>query len=208
MSGSKGNWDWSAALERLKKREADGEMTLTLGLTEDELMRAEEIHEFRFPPDLRSFLSCVLPLGRHFYDWRNPGSRALLGMFAWPFEGIAFDIEHNKFWWDEWGPRPEKLADAFEIAKAAVAAAPRLIPISSHRFIPEEPSLAGNPVFSVYQTDIIEYGVDLQDYFLREFGNRAERDAKWPEEPSRRIRFWSDVIDRGNRVDGRVLLDP
>ncbi|WP_025721637.1 hypothetical protein [Paenibacillus sp. 1-18] len=32
---------------------------------------------------------------------------------------------------------------------------------------------AGNPVFSVYQTDIIVYGEGLQDYFKLEFGEKS-----------------------------------
>lgn len=43
-------------------------------------------------------------------------------------------------------------------------AAPRLIPICSHRYIPEEPHDAGNPVFSVMQSDVIYYGADLANY--------------------------------------------
>jgi hypothetical protein len=193
MSASQGEHaDWSLVLQRFREREIE----LAPGLTDDEFRRAEEIHGFRFPPDLRSFLSLVLPLGRHFYDWRAPDSSALHYMFEWPFDGIAFDIKANNFWWKDWGPRPEKLENAIEVAKAAIAAAPRLIPICSHRFIAAEPSLAGNPVFSIYQTDMIEYGVDLHAYLLREFGNRAERDAlPDPSRKSRRIRFWSDIVD-------------
>jgi hypothetical protein len=88
---------------------------------------------------------------------------------AWPFEGLAFDIEKNAFWVDEWGPRPLHVADAVEIARKHVSAAPTLIPIYSHRYLPADPSLPGNPVFSVYQSDIIVYGRDLWDYFRHEF---------------------------------------
>ena len=46
---------------------------------------------------------------------------------------------------------------------------PKLIPIYSSRYIPESPKETGNPVFSVYQTDIIYYGFDLLSYFENEF---------------------------------------
>jgi len=95
----------------------------------------------------------VLPTGGSFPDWRGLPA-ALDERFAWPLEGMYFDIEHNAFWPSEWGPRPGSLDDAKAIAAQHVAAAPPLVPICSHRYIPTEPYAAGNPVFSIYQTDI------------------------------------------------------
>jgi hypothetical protein len=51
-------------------------------------------------------------------------------------------------------------------------------------------------VFSVCQTDIILYGVDLADYLCEEF----HRDADVPREPRRydayrTIRFWSAMLE-------------
>ena len=146
---------------------------------------------FRFPPDLRGLLQTALPRGPRFPDWRDPESPALLDWLAGPFEGIAFDIENAAFWWDPWGPRPAALSDAIAVAKAAVACAPLLIPIFGHRFIPAEPELAGNPVFSVHQTDVIYYGVDLKRYLLCEFGG-LDYDQAIGDNP-RRIPFWSDL---------------
>ncbi len=74
---------------------------------------------------------------------------------------MAFDIENNGFWLEAWGPKPEVLSDQLRIAKEHYDQAPKLIPIFSHRYIPATPSEIGNPIFSVYQTDIIYYGYDL-----------------------------------------------
>jgi hypothetical protein len=111
---------------------------------------------------------------------------------AWPFTGIAFDIENKKFWSEAWGQRPANLSDALEIAKAVVADAPRLIPIYSHRYIPAEPGAKGNPVFSVYQKDVIYYGIDLRLYFACEFAHLdfAQATLATP----RKIRFWTDFV--------------
>jgi hypothetical protein len=68
-----------------------------------------------------------------------------------------------------------------------IAEAPKLIPIYSHRFIPEEPSEAGNPIFSVYQMDIIYYGFDLDDYLRHEFDLPGRKE--WPAQV-RPIKFW------------------
>jgi hypothetical protein len=155
---------WSNEMQLLESRG----VTLVTGLTDEEINRVELVHRFRFPPDLRSFLAKAMPLsttgGFRFPDWRDPGSAALRDQLAGPFEGIAFVIERNAFWWKPWGTRPAALPDAIAVAKAAVEKAPRLIPIFGHRYLPAEPELAGNPVFSVHQTDIINYGTDLRRY--------------------------------------------
>jgi hypothetical protein len=125
------------------------------GLTDAEILAAEARHGFRFPPDLQAFLQAGLPRGSDFPDWRDGDEAVLRGWLDLPLRGILFDIEHNGFWLDEWGPRPALLAEAQRVASELVAAAPRLIPVYSHRMMPSEPHLPGNPVFSVHQTDII-----------------------------------------------------
>lgn len=46
---------------------------------------------------------------------------------------------------------------------------PKLIPIYGHRYIPIVNGLDNPPIFSVYQTDVIYYGIDLENYFRIEF---------------------------------------
>jgi len=142
---------WTEVIELLRAKE----VILADGLTDSELGSAEERCSSSFPPDLREFLQLVLPIGSSFPDWRSISCDTLDSWLAGPFEGIAFDIEHNSFWWPAWGPKPAHLATAKEVARAALEAAPRLVPIFGHRFLPTEPLERGNPVFSVVQTDII-----------------------------------------------------
>ena len=160
------------------------------GLTDAEVVSAEVRYGFRFPPDLRALLQAGLPHGGDFPDWRDGDETALIGWLDLPRRGILFDIEHNGFWLDEWGPRPLSLQLAQRVAGELVAAAPRLIPIYKHRMMPSEPHLSGNPVFSVHQTDIIYYGVDLRDYLIHEF--LAQKDiGVWPiPQDVRRVPFW------------------
>ena len=162
------------------------------GLSETELLRAESVLVAPFPPDLREFLAQGLPRGDRFPNWREPESDAPRDQLDWPAEGICFDIEHNDFWWDEWGPRPPKLADALALGREQVAKAPTLIPVYGHRYLPAEPCTAGNPVLSVYQTDIIYYGGDLKEYLRNDF-DRSHTDGPGDCE-ARHIRFWSDVV--------------
>jgi len=60
--------------------------------------------------------------------------------------------------------------------------------------LPEEPYERGNPVFSVYQTDVIHYGANLQDWIERERVDLSEK--PWP--PLKEIRFWSEAVRKNN----------
>jgi len=107
-----------------------------------------------------------------------------------------FDVERNDFWLPEWGPRPVRIEDARSIVEERAGQAPRLIPINRHRMMLDRPYTAGNPIFSVYQTDIIYYGFDLDDYFRHEF-NLPDR-KPWPSEV-RAVEFWD--VDRWQHLN-------
>ncbi|MDZ4402296.1 hypothetical protein [Prosthecobacter sp.] len=166
------------------------------GLSEREFAKIEQEYGFCFPEDLRQFLAYALPVSQSWVDWRNGAKTEILERMQWPFEGICFDIEHNSFWLADWGEKPAVLQEAFEIARQNVAKAPKLIPIFSHRFMPDFPAEAGNPVFSVYQTDIIYYGQNLEDYLHNEFRDAFDLASGTTDENHdnlRLIRFWSDI---------------
>lgn len=174
------------------------------GLTDPEIAAVEAQFGFRFPPDLRAFLQMALPQGKGFPDWRAAPEATLREWLYLPLEGIHFDIEHNGFWLEEWGPRPPSLAEAKRVAQGLVSDAPCLIPIYIHRMMPDEPQLAGNPVFSVHQTDIIHYGADLKDYLCREFSLPTVHKP----EPGqiRPIRFWNIERFQEVRWDGGLCV--
>jgi hypothetical protein len=178
--------DWSRSLELMRARG----FSIEPGLTAAELARAEERFASRFPPDLAEFLCVGLPTGGGFPSWRSLDA-AIEAQLAWPLEGMLFDIEHNGFWMPEWGQRPGDLEAAKAIATAAVRAAPVLIPLCGHRYLPAEPLEAGNPVFSVYQTDVIYYGHDLASWIEAEWGVGYERAIRF--DVIRPIRFWGRV---------------
>jgi len=171
------------------------------GLTDEEVSQIEARYGFRFPPDLRAFLQYALPISSSWVNWRDDAEEKIRSRLDWPAEGICFDIQHNDFWMDTFGPKPADLEEAFRIARQAVANAPRLIPILSHRYLPDEPNLAGNPVFSVYQTDIIHYGYDLASYFANEFRIDPEKlpdhylpCPEWAAKSPHPIRFWDQFL--------------
>jgi hypothetical protein len=171
------------------------------GLKAAEVEAVEAEYGFRFPPDLRGFLMYALPISDGFIDWRRAPREHILDRLEWPLRGMCFDITHSGFWLDEWGARPADDAAAYAIAKAAVAAAPRLIPVSGHRYIPADPHESGNPVFSVYQTDIIYYGRDLWDYFEHEFAEAFGRPEDTYREPLKTIPFWDALVTLNSQMD-------
>lgn len=170
------------------------------GLTDDETLKIELAFDVKFPPDYKLFLQTALPISENFVNWRQglhskAISDKIFSTLAWPLDGLLFDIESNNFWVDTWGNMPNSYDEKVLIAKQHYTSYPRLIPIYSHRYIPSQPDENGNPIFSVYQMDIIYYGYDLATYLAKEFNFALPNNFTFPEEPIRKIEFWSDWVD-------------
>jgi hypothetical protein len=163
----------------------------TTGYSADELERAQERFRLTFPSDLVALLRDRRPVGGP--DWNDQA--VVRSRLAWPFEGLLSDVEANSLWWPEWGDRPDTPEARAEVLRDVVSGAPRLIPIFSHRYLPATPAIPGNPVFSVYQADVIHYGADLEDYIEREEHGWDVR--PWPD-VIREIDFWSELVRRNN----------
>jgi hypothetical protein len=165
------------------------------GLSQAEIQELEQRYGFVFPPDLKDFLMFALPVSKGFLNWRQADNVEIVKSLHWPYEGMCFDIESNSFWLEEWGQRPASLDEAFAIAGKAIEHAPALIPIYGHRYMPDRPDEAGNPVFSVYQTDIVYYGCDLADYLENEFSYYFGRSGYSLKGEIKRIEFWSQFAE-------------
>lgn len=165
------------------------------GLTDAEVEKVEKRFGFQFPVDLKAFLQLALPVGEKFPNWRSSENEKLIKWLDQPRQGVEFDVLHNNFWLDEWGPRPKTLEEVEKIINKLLKSAPILIPIYAHRMMSCEPNISGNPVFSVHQTDIIHYGFDLLDYLKHEFKVLVRE--PYPERV-REIRFWN--IERFQEV--------
>jgi len=137
----------------------------------------------------------ALPTRKNWPNWREIDSPIVQQMLNWPYEGICFDIENNVFWPQKWGSKPSSLRDCFDVAKQVSKEAPKLIPVFGHRYLPDRPGIEGNPVLSVYQTDIIYYGSDLWNYFQNEFHYYFGTPKHQIDEPIRRVEFWSEIVD-------------
>ena len=161
------------------------------GLSDDEVQRVQAAFGLAFPPDLRRFLQTALPVSPRFPNWRSGSVAQLREQIDFCFDGLYFDVEHNDLWLEEWGEPPATAEEALAMARRALAEVPRMIPVYAHRFLPAEPLEAGNPVFSIYQSDIIIYGADLAAYLSAEFS--IPNPTASPQRP-REIRFWSEWV--------------
>jgi hypothetical protein len=167
-----------------------------MGYSHREIDDIQERWNLRFPPDLIDLLLLHRPLvhGPASFDWLLTDTAVIQDRLDWPFEGFWFDVAHNGVWWPTWGSKLANDEEQRERLKTVLAEAPKLIPLFGHRYIPDEPCESGNPVFSVYQTDVIYYGANLLDWLERESGTFNMN--PWPQ--VKEIRFWSEAVERNN----------
>jgi hypothetical protein len=185
-----------------------GQCEIEPGLTEAEFARVEADFGFEFAADHRAFLAAGLPVSvpqddppgvirtysDPWPDWRDGDPVLLRQRLDWPREGVLFDVEHNRFWHDGWGSRPADLEQALEAARGQLATVPTLVPVYGHRYLPAGREGAGHPVLSMYQTDIIYYGLDLPDYIEREFGPSGPGLGGEGWDPRATVEFWRDFL--------------
>ncbi len=170
------------------------------GLSDDKINQIERDGNFHFPPDLKSLLQRVLPIEdnrgyKNFPNWRAEGGKLIEKHQEFLLDGIIFDVTQQRipYWLENWGEMPANMDDAVEIVKQVFSDAPRLIPVYGHRFISSEPPLSDNPIFSIWQTDIICMGNNLVDYFYNEFGRENRPSGQF-----RQIPFWDDLYMANN----------
>jgi hypothetical protein len=167
---------------------ASGRFRISSGLTDAEAAAIESELGFSFAADHRAFLAAGVPTGRGWPDWRGDDRQRLRTLLAAPVDGVLFDVADNFLWYEGWGPRPGAAEAAVAAARFSLLTAPRMIPLYSHRYLPA--AQPGHPVLSIYQTDVVVYGNDLDDWLHREFGLGAS--AASLRRPT--VPFWRDLV--------------
>lgn len=189
------------------------------GLDEQEIVSIEQRYQVHFPPDYRLFLQMLHSVDRpmvgarfdasntmapcttpSFYNWQTD-TTSIQAASEWLVQGLVFDVQQSDLWLPSWGTKPSTGEKQEARVRDLVNAAPKLIPVFGHRYLLAEPCKAGNPVFSIYQADLIIYGKDLYSYFLEEFGdlmrgvNSSHTDREPIRlEPYRTIPFWGEIL--------------
>jgi hypothetical protein len=169
--------------------------TVDKGLSDQEFNTIESTYEISFNIDHKEFLKSGLVTGGRFYNWRDDSDDNITyirEMLQWPLDGILFDIEFSNYWIDAI-EKPASINERKEIFRQWYTLnVPKLIPIFSHRFMCSEPKLSGAPVYSVHQTDIIYYGMNITDYLSKEF--HLSRNDDWPKWQKDETLFWSQIV--------------
>ncbi|MGA5824020.1 hypothetical protein ACPC54_40010 [Kitasatospora sp. NPDC094028] len=173
------------------------------GLTAEEFERVEAEYGFRFADDHRAFLAAGLPVSeppeegatweRPWPDWRDGDPADLRSRLAWPAEGVLDAVERGG-WLDEWGMRPPTTDRAVSVVTGLIAAAPPLVPLYAHRFIPAGRGTSGHPVLSIWGTDMVYYGADLAEYIDHEFAQPGGFAVPEGWNPQATVPFWKDFL--------------
>ncbi len=165
------------------------------GYTQIELDDIQAKWELRFPPDLvaiyRERRRVIDDPRFGSFDWLKDDDARIRSALDWPLEGFLFDVG-NGLWWPEWGDMPVDIPARAERLGEIFSKAPKLIPVCGHRYLPAEPDEAGNPVFSVWQMDVIHYGGNLADYVRRENASFPDNE---PKAPFKSIPFWTRAVE-------------
>lgn len=158
-------------IERLKK----AGVRFEAGMTPMELDAAEEFFGFRFPGELREFLSRAVPVGREFFNYRDCSekNKERFAAFQDGMErSFRFDLKNNR---DDLlellGQKLGFAQDGPGFDEAVIRywrESPRLIPFFAHRCFFD--GMDDMPILSFWQpVDTIVYGENLSEYLEAEF---------------------------------------
>lgn len=190
------------------------------GMSQAEIDAVEKTFGAKFPDEYRAFLAILnatnkpaiwylfkgdtlhtAPPRRIFTDWvdgLNDIKRTQDDLVA----GILFDVENGAFWHDDWGERPSDVDDLRARVRDLVNAAPKLIPLHSHRFLVADLDLEPTPVLSIMQSDVIYYADCIEDCLAADFPDLAPGldppemtiDEKTCFDALRAVPFWGTLL--------------
>ena len=176
----------------------DSGIKFDAGLTQNEFEKIYEIYDIKFPLSLKSFLTTALPVSDGFYDWRDFSSgnvtkiKNMMQHFYEFVKRASFEeyIPNNTYSPDQWCKisREQRVEVVAELYKNA----PKIIPVCSHRFMPEMNDDNDPPVLSIYYDDIVYYGRNLQEYLLHEF---CGVDIPKYISEYKNVPFWTDMME-------------
>jgi len=163
------------------------------------LDNAEKFFQFRFPKEIHEFLSCGVPVGSNFFDYRNLSEDNLTRFhkFAASIErSFQFDLTNNRE--DMLEMLGGKLGfdrDSASFDDAVINylnQSVRLIPFFAHRCFFD--GMDDMPIVSFWQpTDTIFYGGTFENYLEHEFLHR-ERVLENVDDRMKKTSIWNDLI--------------
>lgn len=156
------------------------------GATEQQLAAVEHHIGQALPEDLRWLAANTFDPSGYLFRWvLNPSEIAIFR--DWVRDGIEVDVRAG-LWLTMWGSPPGDIDARVDRFRREFDSWPKLIPLKGHRALVVEPVEVGNPVFSVMQSDIIQYGHDLANWIAIEFTSHTRyEDQRF----DKRIPYWS-----------------
>lgn len=174
-----------------------GVITLTEGLSDDEVVALEKRYGFTFPPEFLEFLQAGVLVGEGWHDWHTLASGSILPGFKG--DSVADQIrwhctpEEADYWSEgEWAPPEEKTVEkAVELATKTYP----VIPMRNHRCTVTVPHGYGLPVVSMHQCeDNQPFGKNFWEWVARDCDlPEGTVPTEWIEVPSvpwEEVPFW------------------
>ena len=167
------------------------------GMTQEELNRAEEVFGFRFPREIREFLSCCVPVGKDFFDYRDvsPENQKRFCDFQNRIvDYFRFDLENNREDMLELLAQPlGNPADFDSAVLDFLHSSVKLIPFYAHRCFFD--GMDDMPIVSFWQpVDTIFYASNFREYLEVEF-LRKDHDAEDPpQERKKETGIWQYLV--------------
>ena len=167
------------------------------GMTAEALDRAEEVFGFRFPREIREFLSCCVPVGKYFFDYRDvsPENQKRFCDFQNRIvDYFRFDLENNREDMLELLAQPlGNPADFDSAVLDFLHSSVKLIPFYAHRCFFD--GMDDMPIVSFWQpVDSIFYGSNFQDYLEREFFGKKLAVKDLPDQRLKETGIWQYLL--------------
>ncbi len=163
-----------------------------IGMTDDDIDGVEKKYGIRFVWEHRQFLKILHTIDRYetyayketfdeeeevkietcpfYYNWLSD-DEYLKRMLEWPYREILKDVLKGSLWLESWGEKAASEEEKTRIFDDWFRKTPKLLPLTSHRFLVSDETLADRPVLSVWGSDTIVYAWSLKHFLLNDFSD-------------------------------------
>ena len=182
---------------KMKQKLEKAGIAVEPGMTAAQLDRAEAVFGFRFPREIRAFLSFAVPVEKGFFDYRDvseENQKKFREFQNWMEDQFRFDLENNREDMLELLAEPLGNPGAFDGAVMNYFhSSVKLIPFYIHRCFFD--GMDDMPIVSFMQpVDSIFYASSFRDYLEVEF-LRKDHDAEDPpRERKKETGIWNYLV--------------
>ncbi|HEY0612451.1 MAG TPA: hypothetical protein VGD35_22405 [Chitinophaga sp.] len=176
-----------------------------IGMTDEQIDEVQEKYSIAFTPEHREFLRILHTIDRkervyeeydseegEYYEqsfFRNwlEDDEDIKSRLNFVYNSMSEDVIRGSIWLNSWGKQPDTKEERRKIFDELYAKAPKLVPVTAHRFQVADMSLEKRPVLSILGADVVFYGSDFRYYLLDELSEHLniyhreydEEDGVW-----------------------------